>query len=409
MKKWMLVSFILSIIFSYFVIRIINNSHPVTFQKTVGGIDMDRGIDIQQTRDGGYVVVGVTKSFGAGEEDIYLVRTDSKGDTLWTRTFGGGKRDNGWAVLQTKDKGFTIAGFTESFGSGGMDFYVIRTDSEGNFLWSRTYGGVGDEYCWDMDTIPMGGYILAGETGAAGRYREGDKDFYLVRIDEEGHAVWDKTYGGPETDRAFAVKCTQDGGFVMVGSTTSCGSGDVDAYMIKTDETGDVEWSKTFGTEVFDMGHDVQQREDGGYMVFGYTESYGAKARDFRFIRLDQGGDEMASSIVGGPEADHGTRGVVTADEGSVMLGYTKSYGAGHWDVYLVKVDAACDTIWTRTFGGPWPDTGYGIARTSDDGFILTGQTWSFGNGGSDLLLIKTDENGKIRDESEETSDVPFQ
>ena len=197
-----------------------------------------------------------------------------------------------------------------------------------------------------------------------------------------------------QTDRAFAVVCTRDGGFAMVGSTTSYGAGNVDAYLIKTDADGQVEWTKTYGTEAFDMGHDVQQRDDGGYMVFGYTESYGAKARDLWFVRLDHEGNEVASSIVGGAEADHGTRGVVTADGGSVMLGYTKSYSAGHWDVYLVKVDTACDTVWTRTFGGSWPETGYGIAKTSDGGFILTGQTWSNRKRDCDLLIIKTNIDG---------------
>ena len=136
-------------------------------------------------------------------------------------------------------------------------------------------------------------------------------------------------------------------------------------------------------------------------MAFGYTESYGAKARDIWFVQLDHEGNEMASRIVGGPEADHGTRGVVTADGGSAMLGYTKSYGAGQWNVYLVKVDVDCEPVWTRTFGGPWPDTGYGIAKTADGGFILTGQTWNKGRGDSDLLLIKTDENANLLKEGE--------
>ena len=400
MIKFFLVIIMLSSNLGYSILQTISFtellSDPITFQKTVGGDDLDRGVAIQQTCDGGYIAVGVTKSFGAGGEDVYLVRTDSMGDTLWTRTFGGEKKDNGWAVSQTSDSGFIVAGFTESYGSGGMDFYVIRTDSEGNPLWSQTYGGEGDDYCWDLDVIFDNGYILVGETGAVDQYRKGDKDFFLVRIDEDGNLLWQKIYGGPETDRGFAVQQTQDGGFVMVGSTTSYGAGDVDAYLIKTDDNGEVEWAKPFGTAAFDMGHDVRQKQNGGYVIFGYTESYGAKSRDIWLMGADSEGKEEWSQLVGGSEADHATRGVLTAGNGFVLLGYTKSFGAGHWDVYLVKMNAAGDTVWTRTYGGPWPDTGYGIEETDDGGFILTGQTWSSGRGDSDFLLIKTDENGQL-------------
>jgi hypothetical protein len=369
----------------------------MTFQKTYGGPGLDRGIDVLQLGSRGYIVVGVTVKNNAENQDIYLVRTDAKGDSLWTKTYGGKGRDNGWAVLQTEDRGFIIVGFSESFGSGDMDFYLIRLDDKGDTLWSKTYGGTGDEYCWDMDAVPGKGFILIGETGLAGEYGEGNKDFLLLLVDEDGEFLWEKTYGGPGTDRGFAVHNTTDGGFIMIGSTTSFGEGDVDAYILKTDPQGNIEWTKTLGTDRFDMGHDIQQRQDGGYVVFGYTESFGAMGKDVWCSGIDSEGKVEWSEIIGGPEADHCTRGTLTKEGEIAALGYTKSFGAGHWDVYFIRMNAAGDTVWTRTFGAQWPDTGYGFQSTRDGGYILTGQTWSYGRGDSDLLLIKTDAQGRMR------------
>lgn len=365
------------------------SSEQNPFQKTYGGPNFDRGIDVQQTVDGGYVAVGNTRSFGLGGEDVYVIRTDAAGDSLWTETYGGGGDDNGWAVQETGDGGFMIAGFTDSYGAGAVDFYVIRTDASGDTLWTRTYGGEGDEYCWDMDQTHDGGYILAGETGEAGNYGSGDKDFYLVRIDAQGTLMWSQTYGGPETDRCYSIRQTSDGGFITVGSTTSFGAGDVDAYVVKTDAEGVLEWSQTYGTEAFDMGHDIGQTTDDGYIIFGYTESYGAAGRDVQLIKTDDAGHTVWIQTFGGSGEDRAVRGLQTADGGYLAVGYTRSYGAGNWDVYLLRTDPDGHELWVQVFGGPDYDEGYTVWETREGNYVVTGRTESYGAGNFDLLLFE--------------------
>jgi hypothetical protein len=168
------------------------NPKKTTFIKTFGDTRRDRGINLIETNDGGFAIVGYTSSFGAGQEDVYLVRTNTYGELLWYRTYGGEGTDNGWDIVQTEDKGFLIVGFTDSFGAGEMDIYLIRTDSDGQMLWERTFGGTKSEYGWALAQTVDGGFVLAGQTDSFG---EGDKDGYLVKVDANGDELWSQTYG----------------------------------------------------------------------------------------------------------------------------------------------------------------------------------------------------------------------
>lgn len=361
------------------------------FVKSYGGPGSDQGVSVIQTNDGGYAAVGVTDSFGAGGEDVYLVRINQKGDSLWTRSYGGQLNDNGWAIRQN-DTGFLIAGFSNSFGKNNMDYYLVQTDHVGNEKWSQTYGTVGDEYCWDMVADRNGGYVLAGETGKAGEYRTGQKDFYLVRVDQTGKMLWQMTYDHGGTERAFAVRQTHDDGFILVGSTTSLSGGNPNVLLVKTDPKGNQEWSKTFGSDAFDMGHDVAVTEDGGFAVIGYTESFGARKRDAWLLKVDGQGNETWSRLFGGEEDDHVVRGIATSD-GFFLSGYSKSFSSHYGDLYLIRTDMKGEMLWNRTYSGGMMDTGYGLCPTSDGGVLVTGQTYMMETK-RDLLLILFDKAG---------------
>jgi hypothetical protein len=365
----------------------------ITFEKTVGGSRRDRGINLLQTQDGGYAIVGYTSSMDAEQEDVYLVRTDPLGDVIWSMIYGGEGKDNGWDVLELEDGGFLIVGFTDSFGAGEMDIYLIRTDDLGNLLWERTFGGPRSEYGWAMAPTSDGGFVLAGQSTS---YGDGAEDGYLVKVNAQGEEIWSQTFGGPFEDRLFSVDQSADSGFVLTGTTTSFGSGNRDAYLVKASETGDLVWTQVFGEEQDDVGHSVRQTSDRGFIVTGYTKSFDANNYDTWLIKTDEAGELQWQKFYGESGDDRTIYGEQTDDGGYIMTGYTTGYDSVGWDVFLVRADSSGAVIWLRTFGGKADDTGYTVRQTSDGGFILTGETYSSGKGGGDMYVIKVNQDGDI-------------
>jgi len=210
----------------------------ITFERTYGGSGDDVGYAVQQTRDLGYVIAGSTDSFGASYKDVYIIKTDSSGDIQWTRIYGGSGSDEAHSVMETHDGGYVITGWTSSFDAYGFDVYLLRTDSSGDTLWTRTYGGIGWSD-WDggncVQETQGGGYIVAGITLSIG---ENSYDVYLIRTDSVGNILWTNTFGGVSFQDGYAVQETQDGGYIIVGLTDSYGSGQTDIYLIKTDGEG---------------------------------------------------------------------------------------------------------------------------------------------------------------------------
>jgi hypothetical protein len=186
---------------------------------------------VRQTHDGGYVAVG-------GRDDMFMMRLDPSGRILWAKNYGGTEKDEGQWVEPTRDGGYILVGYTESRGSGGKDMYLVKTDSLGAILWTKTYGTEHAEMGYSVRQTADGGYILAGVTHSVGG---SDDDGYLVRTDSLGNPLWLRSYGGDETDKCFSVRETSDGGYALVGYTGSCGSGDYDIYFVKTDSQGLVE------------------------------------------------------------------------------------------------------------------------------------------------------------------------
>ena len=203
--------------------------------RTYGGSDDDAGWSVAQTTDGGYIIAGWTESFGAGMEDVYLVKTDVEGDTLWTHTYGGSSTDWGYFVAQTTDSGYIVAGRTASFGAGSSDFYLVKTAPDGDTIWTRTYGGTDSDYGYSVVQTTDGGYIVAGGTRSFGA---GEYDVYLVKTDALGDTIWTRTYGGSDYDGCRSIVQTSDGGYIIVGETKSFGAGLHDVYLIKTDSLG---------------------------------------------------------------------------------------------------------------------------------------------------------------------------
>jgi hypothetical protein len=249
--------------------------------RTYGGTSTDIAFSVVQTGDGGYAIAGYTYSFGAGEHDFWLVKTDAAGNMQWNRTYGGTSNDFARSVVQTGDGGYAIAGYTDSYSVGYDDFWLVKTDSSGNMQWNKTYGGTGNDIAYAVIQTSDGGYALTGETTSYGT----GGDFWLVKTDSSGTVQWNQTYGGASGDVAYSLVQTGDGGYALAGHTESYGAGNYDVWLVKTDSSGTVQWSRTYGGADNDVARSVVQTGDGGYALAGYTDSYGAGGYDFWFIK----------------------------------------------------------------------------------------------------------------------------
>lgn len=351
----------------------------VKWAKTFGGDLGDVGHSVKQVSGGGFIITGWTYSFGAGESDVYLVKTDADGNLLWTKTYGGASNDVGYSVQVTSDNGYIIAGYTESSGEGGQDVYLIKTDESGYIMWERTIGGTNDDYGHSVKETSDGGYIIAGSTKSFGA---GGQNVYLIKIDNLGHSVWTKTFGGGEDDRGYSVQQTTDGGYIIAGKKYSFS--DPNVYLVKTDAEGNLLWEQTYGGAWSDEGRSVQQTSDGGYIITGrYTEfSYLVLYPKVWLIKTDADGNKLWDKVYGEYKG-HSIQ--QTADGGYIIAG--RSDG----NAYVIKTDGNGESEWSNTYGGENEDRAYSIQQTSDGGFIFTGYTYSFGEGGSDVYLVKVE------------------
>ena len=256
----------------------------VEWDRTFGGDDDELAHAVRQTADGGYVIVGETQSFGAGSQDVWLLKLDADGNEEWNRAYGGAENDIAHDIQLTRDGGYVLTGETHSFRTDSAvksDFWLVKTDALGNEEWNRRHGNVELPGIADLTTVDEahavrqtedGGYILAGWTMAGP-----SNDFWLVKTDGSGERRWDRQFGGSLHDQAYAVEQTAEGGYILAGKTDSFGEGSSDFWLVKTDSLGNEEWNRTFGGPLNDEAREVQQTADGGYIVAGSTWSFGVK------------------------------------------------------------------------------------------------------------------------------------
>jgi uncharacterized delta-60 repeat protein len=313
----------------------------IQWQKTYGGGDDDLADLIFQTSDGGYAVAGYTASSGAGGTDVWVLKLRADGTIEWQKTYGGPDEDEAVSVQETTDGGYVVAGETKSFGAGDWDIWILKLDDKGAIEWQKTYGGEGLETC-SADPIqqtPDGGYVVTGRTASFGA---GEQDVWVLRLKADGDIKWQKTYGGSSYEEAHAVRRTLDGGFAVAGFTASFGKGGWDVWVLKLSEAGAVQWQKTFGGENNEWAWSVYETADGGCVVAGETQSFGSGPLDFWILKLAEDGTLDWQKVYGAEDEDWGESIRQTADGGYVAVGATESFATGDdddWDWWVLKLD----------------------------------------------------------------------
>ena len=348
-----------------------------SWTRTFGGDASDVARSVLETSDGGFVLGGETFSFGAGASDAWLIRTDENGDTLWTKTYGdgGGSYESLNAVNETDDGGYIMTG--RVFAGGVTDMLLIRTDENGDTLWTRTYGSFDTDSGYDVLQTPDGGFIVCGTTRS---YHTGfGSSVWLFRTDADGDSLWSKTYGGSSYQEGSAVNLGPDDGFIVTGSYNDGGSQSGDVWLLRTDAQGDTLWTRRYGGEGTQQGSAVLNTSDGGFVLS--ASDFGATAGGLWLVRTDEDGENLWIATFDGVVDNAGSLDE-TADGGFILTGSTID-----GELLLIRTDAGGNELWRKTLDRG--DSAYGAAvrRTDDGGYIVAGNTESSGQ--TDIWMIR--------------------
>ena len=380
------------IIFTILGLISISAQAPDTlWTRTYGGLYGDMGLSVQQTADGGYIIGGITQADSGAPMQIYLIKTDSVGGLIWERVYAGVLSFNGGdpLVQQTKDGGYIITGGRVD-STGKEKVYLLKTSATGDSLWAKILGGYSGGTA--VRETKDGGYVITGAT-----YIRPSSAVYLVKTNSQGDSVWANSYNWIFDDKGYSVHETKDGGYIITGYSETEDLYEV--YLVKTNGQGDSIWAKTYGGIMDDIGFSVQETSDGGYIIVGRTWSFGSGGLGIYLIKTDDRGNQLWWKKLGGPMQDVGYTIRVTSDGGYIIGGWTTSYGAGRGDFYLIKTDSLGTIIWTKTIGGPDQDKGFSATQTSDGGYIIVGWTSSYGAGMTDVYLVKLGADIGIKEE----------
>ncbi len=309
------------------------------WNKTIGGVNLDVGMSVQQAKDGGYIITGYTESYGNGKSDTWLIKTDSKGNKKWDNTFGGRDNDAGYSVQETKDDGYIIAGATSSYGFGKDDLWLIKTDSTGKEQWNKTFGGPGDDEGWSVVETEDSGFIVTGLTES---YGAGSADAWLIKTDSDGNKEWDKTFGGSSGDVGRSVQEIKGKGYIITGWTNALFNEaelESDVLVVKTNSKGIVEWNKTFGGPGRDEGDWIKETKDGGYIIAGYTNTNATDPGDALLIKIDSDGTLKWTKAFGG-QGTQSANSVQEIKDGYIIAGSTNAHRRTSYDIdtWLIKL-----------------------------------------------------------------------
>ncbi|MFX1577092.1 MAG: hypothetical protein ACFFCF_07940 [Promethearchaeota archaeon] len=354
--------------------------------KTFGGPNREEGSYVIEVSGGGYAILG-TKDMGAiNHRDFWLIRTDANGNELWNQTYGGTGWDVARNLVEVSTGGFALIGVTESYGAGGDDIWLVRVDAAGNHLWNTTFGGSGDDnLVYAVVEASAGGFAIPSGTD---RFSPGNRDAWLIRTDSSGNELWNQTYGGPQDDWADYMVEASGGGFTLQCTTTSFGAGGQDSWLVHTDASGNHQWNQTYGWSGNEISTSIIEVSGGGYAFAAITRSFDSYG-DTLFVRTDATGNHLWNQTFGGTLQDV-LFGIDELSNGEfVLAGWSTSFGAPERDLWVVRTDISGNLYWHHTYGGSQQDYGLLIHEVTGGGFIVSGQTESFGGGLEDIWLLR--------------------
>jgi uncharacterized delta-60 repeat protein len=380
------------------------------WQKCLGGSRNDSAYSIQQTSDGGYIVAGSTNSNNGGVAgnhggwaDAWVVKLNASGDIMWQKCLGGSYEDSVYSIQQTSDGGYIAAGSTNSNNGdvignhGRYDAWVVKLNALGGIVWQKCLGGSNEDSAYSIQQTSDGGYIVAGHTystdgNVAGNH--GENNAWVIKLNASGDIMGQKCLGGSRNDSAFSIQQTNDGGYIVAGDTNSTDGdtagnhgGKYDAWVIKLNASGGIVWQKCLGGSDEDSAYSIQQTSDGGYIVAGNTHStdgdvIGNHGRyDAWIVKLNTAGSIVWQKCLGGSYVDKANSVQQTSDEGYIIAGNTRSTDGdvignhGRYDAWIVKLNIAGSIVWQKCLGSSYGDKVNSIQQTSDGGYIAAGNT----------------------------------
>ncbi|MGB9721013.1 MAG: T9SS type A sorting domain-containing protein [bacterium] len=358
-----------------------------------GGYYAEYGYSIVQTFEGNYIVVGITESYGAGGFDIFVIKLSNDGNVVWTKTYGGPNDDIGRSVIQNTDGSYVIVGKKNNYGTTYDDVWLLKLNAMGDTLWTRCYGGNHNEIGYEVQQTSDGGYIIVGATRSFGSGVPTYTNGYLIKTDANGDTLWTRVFGDTllVDDYGLSVKQTYDGGYIICGCSGL--HPQFDLYLVKTNNNGDVLWARKYGGSGQEIGYSIIE-SNGNYIVAGYTNSYGPNPSNYYLLKIGQNGDTIWTKVYDGGGDEHAYSIQNTSDGGYIIAGFTWQPVYGD-DFYLVKINANGDSIWTKIYPRAYhSDVPYQIQQTDDNGYIIVGYTnyWGFGKlrGYEQIYVVKT-------------------
>ncbi|MEL6650135.1 MAG: caspase family protein [Bacteroidota bacterium] len=362
------------------------------FSKTFGGDRDEHAMAVTTTATGDYVVAGFTNSYGLGKSDVWVMKLDDFGNEVWRQYFGD--KDYDWAndLIETRDGNYVLAGYTRDQKSGKNNAWVFQLNRHGELMWSRTYGGKDADEARSIIQTKDGGFAVAGFSYSNSK---GKSDIWLLRLNAVGEILWDQHYGGSGIEKAYSIAETSDEGFVIGGYQHYNETNRADMLVVRTDRNGRGIWRRVVRAPGNDVIESVLQTDEGQFLAAGWRYNESNKSLDACLVHLNASGRVLNEYLMGGSGKDAFYDLIHTRDGGYVLAGQSTSFSKSS-DLWMVKLDKRLQQVWQKRSLGKGNDYGRAVAQVADGGFLLTGGTRSYSKGGSDMWVLKTDARGNF-------------